>query len=87
MLGGIVLLIGCAAQYCFGQYALVISSFLGKSDRPGRRTAVGLTLLVYDISITIDQEVSTIWGSRRSAGKYLYLIVSFQALPTTGTVR
>ena len=40
------------------------------------RIVVALTVLVYDISLTMDQEVSTVWGSRWKAGKCLYLLVS-----------
>ena len=47
----------------------------------GWRTVVASTLLVYDISLTIDQEVHAIWRSRPSAGKYIYLIVSVPILP------
>ncbi|RXW16311.1 hypothetical protein EST38_g9536 [Candolleomyces aberdarensis] len=37
-------------------------------------SVVALTVLVYDIILTMDKEVSTVWGSRWTFGKCLYLL-------------
>ncbi|KAJ2928535.1 hypothetical protein H1R20_g8559, partial [Candolleomyces eurysporus] len=42
-------------------------------------SVVALTVLVYDIILTMDKEVSTVWGSRWTFGKCLYFLTRYMS--------
>lgn len=46
----------------------------------------GLTLWLWDVLLTVDEEIPLIWKRDRSIIKFLYLIVSQQLFPTLNFV-